>query len=47
MNPEKVQGLSRELQSALESLPAEIESLSERVREYNQQIEKIAGEGYR
>jgi len=45
MNPEKAQGLSPELQSALEPLLA-AESLSERIYEYNQQIEKIAKESY-
>ena len=44
LNPEKSQGLSPELQSALEPLLAAIESLSERIYEYNQQIEKIAKE---
>ena len=37
-------GLSPELQAALEPLLAAIESLSERIHEYNQQIEKIAKE---
>src|SRR3984893_5640858 len=46
MNPEKSQGLSPELQSALEPLLAAIESLSERIYEYNQQIAKIAKESY-
>jgi transposase len=46
MNPEKAQGLSPELQRALEPLLGEIESLSERIGEYNQQIEKIARESY-
>ena len=46
MNPEKAQSLSPELQAALEPLLAALESLSERIREYNQQIEKIAGESY-
>src|ERR1022692_825801 len=44
LNPEKAQGLSPELQSALEPLLAAIESLSERIHEYNQQIERIAKE---
>jgi len=35
MNPGKARGLSPELQTALEPLLAEIESLSERIREYN------------
>ncbi len=46
MNPEKAEGLSPELQPALEPLLAAIESLSERVRECNEQIEKLAGESY-
>ena len=46
MNPDKSQGLSPELQSALAPLLAAIESLSERIYEYNQQIEKIAKENY-
>jgi hypothetical protein len=39
MNPEKAQGLSPELQTALETLLAGIESLSEQIREYNERIE--------
>src|ERR1700724_1959899 len=46
MNPEKAQQLSPELQSALEPLLAAIESLSERIHEYNQQIGKIAKQRY-
>ena len=46
MNPEKAQGLSPELRSALEPLLAGIESLSERIREYNERIEKLAQESY-
>ena len=46
MNVEKAQSLSPELQAALEPLLAAIESLSERIYEYNQQIEKIARESY-
>src|SRR6202161_4282825 len=46
MNPEKAEQLSPELQAALEPLLAAIESLSERIHEYNQQIEKIARESY-
>jgi transposase len=46
MNPEKAQSLSPELQAGLEPLLAAIESLSQRIREYNQQIEKMAGESY-
>jgi hypothetical protein len=46
MTLEKAQELSPELQAALEPLLAAIESLSERIYEYNQQIEKIANENY-
>jgi transposase len=46
MNPEKAEGLSPELQTALEPLLAGIESLSERIREYNERIEKLAQESY-
>src|SRR5271156_5047174 len=46
MNPERAQSLSPELQVALEPLLGAIESLSERIYEYNQQIEKIAKESY-
>src|SRR6266516_5626866 len=46
MNAEQAQGLSPELQAALEPLLAAIEALSERIYEYNQQIEKIARESY-
>jgi transposase len=46
MNPEKAEGLSPELQTALEPLLAGIESLSERIREYNERIEKLAQERY-
>ena len=45
-NPRKAKGLSPELQAALEPLLQEIESLSERIREYNQRIEGIAQEHY-
>src|SRR5512142_3133955 len=38
MNPEKAEGLSPELQRALEPLLAGIESLSEGIREYTQRI---------
>ena len=44
MNPEKAEGLSPELQRALEPLLAGIESLSERIRECNERIE-AAGAG--
>jgi transposase len=46
MNPEKAEGLSPELQAALEPLLAGIESLSERIREYNEGIEQLAQESY-
>jgi transposase len=46
MNPEKAEGLSPELQSALEPLLAGIESLSERIRDCNGRIEKLAQESY-
>ncbi len=46
MNPEKAEGLSPELQRALEPLLAGIESLSERIRECNERIERLAQESY-
>jgi transposase len=46
LNPEKAEGLSPELVSALEPLLAEIESLSERIAEYNDRIEALAQESY-
>ena len=46
MNPEKAEGLSPELQSALEPLLAAIESLSERIHECNERIEKLAQDSY-
>jgi len=46
MNPEKAEGLSPELQTALQPLLAGIESLSERIREYNQRIEALAEQSY-
>jgi transposase len=46
MNPEKAEGLSPELQRALEPLLAGIESLSERIVECNERIEKLAQESY-
>ena len=46
MNPEKAEGLSPELQTALEPLLAGIESLSERIVECNERIEKLAQESY-
>ena len=38
MNPEKAEGLSPELQRALEPLLSAIEELNERIREYNNRI---------
>ncbi len=46
MNPEKAQQLSPELQKALEPLLAAIESLSERIVEYNERIENLALQSY-
>jgi hypothetical protein len=46
MNPEKAEGLSPELQAALEPLLNAIESLSERVVEYNERIENLAQQSY-
>jgi len=46
MNREKAQGLSPELRTALEPLLAGIESLSERIRECNERIERLAEESY-
>jgi transposase len=46
MNPEKAEGLSPELQTALEPLLAGIESLSEHIREYNERIEKLSQKSY-
>src|SRR5512136_1529690 len=46
MNPEKAEGLSPELQAALEPLLACIESVSEQIREYNERIEKLAQNNY-
>jgi transposase len=42
MNPEKAQGLSPELRTALQPLLAGIESLSERIRQCNEGIERLA-----
>jgi transposase len=46
MNPGKAQELSPELQAALGPLLGTIETLSERIGEYNQQIEQLATERY-
>jgi transposase len=46
MNPEKADGLSPELQRALEPLLSAIEELSERIAEYNDRIEVLAQASY-
>src|SRR6266480_2556735 len=46
MNPEKAESLSPELQAALEPLLNAIESLSERIVEYNEGMEKLAQQSY-
>jgi len=46
MDPEKAEGLSPELQRALEPLLATIEELSERIVEYNDRIESLAQASY-
>jgi len=46
MNPEKAEELSPELQTALQPLLAALESLSERIAEYNDRIEKLAQQSY-
>src|SRR5215469_10985084 len=46
MNPEKTEGLSLELQTALQPWLAAIESVSERIAEYNQRIENLAQQNY-
>ncbi len=46
MNPEKAEGLSPELQAASEPLLAGIETLSERIVECNERIEKMAEQSY-
>lgn len=46
MNAEKAEGLSPELQTALEPLLAAIESVSQGIAEYNERIEKLAQECY-
>jgi transposase len=46
MNPEKAEGLNPELQAALEPLLNAIESLSQRIAEYNEQIETLAERSY-
>jgi len=46
MNPEKAEGLSPELQRALEPLLNAIEALSERIVDYNECIEQLAQQSY-
>jgi transposase len=46
MNPGKAQALSPELQAALGPLLGAIESLSERIGEYNERIEQVAKQSY-
>ena len=46
MNAEKAEGLSPELQRALAPLLAGIESVSERIAEYNERIEQLAQQSY-
>ena len=46
MNPEKAEGLSPDLQAALQPLLAAIESVSAQIREYNQRIETLAQQSY-
>ncbi len=46
LNPEKAESLSPELQAALEPLLNAIESLSERIVEYNERIENLAQASY-
>jgi transposase len=46
MNPGKAEGLSPELQTALEPLLAGIEAVSERIREYTERIEQLAEQSY-
>jgi transposase len=46
MNPEKAEGLSPELQRALEPLLVGIEAVGERIGEYNERIEQLAQQSY-
>src|SRR2546423_9688140 len=46
MDPEKAESLSPELQAALEPLLNAIESLSERIVEYNEGNEKLGQQSY-
>jgi hypothetical protein len=47
MNPEKAEGLSPELQAALEPLLAAIESLSERIYEYKWRVHRVKAAIYK
>ena len=46
MNREMAQGLSEELRDALDPLLAEIESLNERIAEYDRRIARVSQEVY-
>ena len=46
VNRELAAGLSTEMREVLEPLLKEIESLNERIKEYDQRMEKIAKENY-
>jgi len=46
LDPEKAEGLSPELQAALQPLLTALESLSEQIAEYNERIEKLAEQRY-
>jgi transposase len=46
MNPEKAEGLSPELQAALDPLLGAIEAVSEQIAESNERIEKLAQDSY-
>jgi len=46
LDPEKAEGLSLELRTALEPLLIAMQSLSEQISEYNQRIEKLAQQSY-
>ena len=46
MNPEKAEGLSPELRTALEPLLVGLESVSQQIAEYNERIEQLAQESY-
>jgi transposase len=46
MNPKKAEGLSPELQAALEPLLACLESVSEQILQYNERLETLARQSY-